>query len=129
MAREQGEEGSVVAVVGQEGTNALVSVPMVGFPEGFQLAAGARVVLVSTPSGPAARPLVRAVEGAVSPEALDQRGDLEVGGKRLVLQEATEIGEQPSAKGSAGEDVLWVIETGDREQPEQVVAVRRAGRS
>ena len=117
-SRIEGQEGHVVTVTKQDGQSVLVAVPMVGFPDGFQLAPGARVVLVSTPSGAAVRPLVRAVPGAVAPEA-----DADDGAR--VLQEATEVGEQPSVKGSPGEDVVWVVDSGDTQGPEQVIAVRR----
>ena len=123
--RKDGQEGHVVTVSSQEGQSVLVTVPMVGFPEGFQLPPGARVVLVSTPSGPAVRPLVRAVPGSVPPDALEQRGTPIPGGGRRVLQEATEVGKQP-AQGSPGEDVMWVVESSDPEGPEPVIAVRRA---
>ena len=79
--RKDGQEGHVVTVSSQEGQSVLVTVPMVGFPEGFQLPPGARVVLVSTPSGPAVRPLVRAVPGSVPPDALEQRGTPIPGGR------------------------------------------------
>jgi hypothetical protein len=59
MARDL-EKGHVVTVVGQEGQNVLVAVQMVGFPKGFQLSPGARVMLVSTPSGIGVGPIVRA---------------------------------------------------------------------
>ena len=123
--RKDGQEGHVVTVSSQEGQSVLVTVPMVGFPEGFQLPPGARVVLVSTPSGPAVRPLVRAVPGSVPPGALEQRGTPIPGGGRRVLQDATEVGKQP-AQGSPGEDVMWVVESSDPEGPEPVIAVRRA---
>jgi hypothetical protein len=113
MAREQGEEGHVVGVAGQEGTNALVALPMVGFPEGFQLPRGARVVLVTTPSGPAVRPLARGRPGPVPPEAVEQ--------------DATVVGEQPRTAAPGPEEVVWVVESSDPETPDQVIAVRRPG--
>jgi hypothetical protein len=124
--RNQGQEGHVVTVAKQEGQNALVAVPMVGFPDGFQLAPGARVVLVSTPSGAAVRPLVRAIAATVPQDALDNRDEPIDGGGRRVLQDATEVGDQPSAKGSSNEDVLWVVESSDAGGPEQVIAIRSA---
>jgi hypothetical protein len=128
MARSQGEEGRVVSVTGQEGQNALVAVPMVGFPEGFQLPPGARVVLVYTPSGPAVRPLARAIPARVPPEALDQRGEVPIGpGRRGVMQDATVVGEQPSTERARDEDVVWVVDSADPEAPDHVIAVRRGG--
>lgn len=130
MAQEQqqGEMGHVVSVVRQEGQTSLVALPMIGFPEGFQLAPGARVVLVSTPSGPAVRPLVRSTTARVPAEAVEQRGDLTVDGRRMTLQEATVVGEQPRTEGSPGDDVVWVVDSTDTEGPEQVIAVRLGSR-
>jgi hypothetical protein len=129
MAKEQqGEVGHVVSVVRQEGQTSLVAVPMVGFPEGFQLAPGARVVLVSTPSGPAVRPLVRAMRAEVPRDVLETRGELTVGDRRMTLQDATVIGEQPRAEESSDEDLVWVVDSTDKEGPEQVIAVRLGSR-
>jgi hypothetical protein len=128
MARSQGEEGHVVSVTGQEGQNALVAVPMAGFPEGFQLPPGARVVLVRGPSGPAVRPLARAISGRVPPEAVEQRGEVPTGlGRRARMQDATVVGEQPSTERAGDEDVVWVVESTDPDAPDQVIAVRRGG--
>lgn len=125
MARDQGEQGHVVTVVGQEGQSVLVAIPMVGFPEGFQLAPGARVVLVRTRSGLAARPLSRAVRVRVPPEVLERRAGANlVDGKEL--QEATVVGEQPPVEGAPDEDLVWVVDSGDAEGPQQVIAIRRA---
>jgi hypothetical protein len=125
MARDQGEQGHVVTVVGQEGQSVLVAIPMAGFPEGFQLAPGARVVLVRTRSGLAARPLSRAVRVRVPPEVLERRAGANlVDGKEL--QEATVVGEQPPVEGAPDEDLVWVVDSGDTEGPQQVIAIRRA---
>jgi hypothetical protein len=63
-----GEGGGVATVIKQDGNRVLVSVPMAGFPPGFQLRPGERVVLVTEPSGPAARPLVRSMVVGVVPQ-------------------------------------------------------------
>lgn len=129
MAKEQqGEVGHVVTVARQEGQAALVAVPMAGFPEGFQLAPGARVVLVSTPSGPAVRPLVRSMTADVPRDAVEARGELTVGDRRLTLQDATVVDEQQSVEASPGEDTVWVVHSSDKEGPEQVIAVRLGSR-
>jgi hypothetical protein len=128
MARAEGEEGHVVSVTGQEGERALVAVRMVGFPEGFQLPEGARVVLASTPSGPVVRPLAQAISGRVPPEAVEQRGEVSLGlGRQGALQDATVVGEQPSTEAAPDEDVVWVVESTDRDATDQIIAVRRAG--
>jgi hypothetical protein len=124
MARDE-EQGHIVTVVGQEGQNVLVAVPMVGFPEGFQLSPGARVRLVNTPSGPAVGPVVRAIRVSVPPERLERREALNLEGRQQVFQDATVVTEQPAVEGAPAEDVVFVIESGDAEGPEQVMGVRR----
>jgi hypothetical protein len=124
MARDR-EQGHVVTVVGQEGQNVLVAVPMVGFPEGFQLSPGARVVLVNTPSGPGVGPVVRAMRVRVAPEGLERREALNLEGRQQVFQDATVVTEEPAVEGAPEEDVVFVIDTGDAEGPEQVMGVRR----
>lgn len=128
MARGQGEQGHVVSVAGQEGRDVLVPLPMVGFPDGFQLQPGVRVVLVTTPSGPAVRPLVQATHSTAPPDGREERVELSVPHGRAVLQEATVVGEQPSVRGSPTEDVIWVVESDREEEPGQVIAVRRVSR-
>jgi len=124
MAEEQG--GGVVTVVRQDGDRVLVSVPMVGFPEGFQLTPGDRVAVVSEPGGAKARPLVwsRRVS-SVDPQAI-QAGSLEIEGRRVQSQAATlHEGAAPGDRETgAGERVVWVIEREDAERPGQVVASR-----
>jgi hypothetical protein len=124
MARDE-EQGHIVTVVGQEGQNVLVAVRMVGFPEGFQLSPGARVRLVNTPSGPAVGPVVRAIRVSVPPERLERREALNLEGRQQVFQDATVVTEQPAVEGAPAEDVVFVIESGDAEGPEQVMGVRR----
>ena len=124
MAGDQGEFGHVVTVVGQEGDRVHVAVPMAGFPEGFELQPGTRVLLVQTPSGPAARPLVRATRARVEREAVNRRESLGGEGARQSLQEATEVSEQPAVGRRGDEDVVFVVESEEADAPEQVVAVR-----
>ena len=128
MAVDPAQQGHVVTVVGQEGAAALVALPMVGFPDGFQLTPGARVVLVTRPSGPAVRPLVRAIRTAEVPaDPLQEGAELALGGGPKVLQEATVVDEQPAVGAERpGENVVWVVESAGAEGPEQVIAVRRA---
>jgi hypothetical protein len=126
MAERQEQQGHVVTVVSQDGANVLVSVPMLGFPEGFQLSPGARVVLVTTPSGHAVRPLARAVRASVPEEALGASEQVEAGGRTRRLQAATVVTEQPAeaAAPRRDEDVIWVVES-EGDEPDQVIAVRR----
>jgi hypothetical protein len=124
MARDL-EQGHVVTVVGQEGQNVLVAVPMVGFPKGFQLSPGARVMLVSTPSGIGVGPIVRAMRVRVPPEGLERREALNLEGRQQVFQEATVVTEQPAVEGAPDEDIVFVIDSANPEGPEQVMGVRR----
>jgi hypothetical protein len=123
MARDE-ELGHVVTVVGQEDQNVLVAVPMIGFPPGFQLPPGARVVLVSTPTGPGVKPIARVIRGRVPPDVVERRAELNLEGRQQVLQDATVVGEQPSVEGAPEEDLVWVVDSGEAEGPEQVIAVR-----
>lgn len=113
--------GAVAAVAGQEGDRVLLSLPMVGFPPGFKLRRGERVTVVYEPSGPAVRPLVRAIR---TPQNLSRADSLEAEGQRLVLQDAT-LRTQPPREGEETVGyVAWVVEPGTAEGPAQVIAVR-----
>jgi hypothetical protein len=125
---QQGEEGHVLTVVRQEGQRALVALPLLGFPEGFQLRPGSRVVLVSTPSGPAVRPLVQAIRTNVPSDVLEQRGEGDLGGRRMIFQDATVVDEHPRVEESPDDDVVWVVESSDKDAPGQVIAVRLGNR-
>jgi hypothetical protein len=127
MAKEQGEEGRVVAVTAHDREReVLVSVPMEGFPEGFKLAPGARVLLVNSPAGPVVRPLVMAIRAEVTSDLPQGRGELRLGTDRIVeLQDATVVATQDSPEASGAGDVVWVVESQDPEGPDQVIAVRR----
>lgn len=111
-----GERGGVTSVTRQEEDRVLVSLPMVGFPPGFKLRPGERVVVVNEPSGPAVRPLVRAE--VVSGEQAQQER-LEVQGTTLQAQAATVRGED-----DAEEHVVWYVDPGSAEGPAQIIASR-----
>jgi hypothetical protein len=66
MARRDVEELEVGTVIQQQGDKVTVAVPLVGFPPGFQLQPGDRVILVNEAAGVVARPLVHFQEGAAS---------------------------------------------------------------
>lgn len=131
MAQERSEAATVIA---QEGNQVRVShkareltVPMRGFPSGFRLRTGARVILVDEPSGVVARPLVRAVRSRVAREALQRRGVVEIEGRRLEMQQSTILDDAPPrGEERASEDyVIWVVERGAGEPADQVIAARR----
>ena len=107
--------GQIVAINAQEGDHITLSVPLVGFPDGFQLNPGDQVFLVSGENGPEARPLARARE---VPNAPERRGrTLAVAGQELPLQDATVFEQSPDNRhfvftvpneGGRAEEVLSV---------------------
>ncbi len=137
MAQERAGAATVIA---QEGERVQVdyngkwlTVPMRGFPPGFKLAPGGRVVLFDEPTGPVARPLVRVVHAITSRqlrEAGGRRGVLEHEGRRLELQEGTVFDEpQPAGEERASEDEdneVWIVERAEGDPTDQVIAVRRS---
>ncbi len=117
-----GERGEVATVFRQEGDRVLLSVPMVGFPPGFKLRKGERVVLVQEESGAAVRPLVRA---RVAPAAVAKRRSFELDDQSYKLQAATVSADAPGEAEAAGEEyVVWTVDPGEAEGAEQVIAVR-----
>jgi hypothetical protein len=118
-----GEEGVVASIVKQEGDRVVISVPMVGFPRGFQLRSGERVVLVKEVSGPAARPLIRSTVVQL-PLAKLTAGAFEIDGQPHVLQAAS-VRDEPSPRVEPGESVVFVVDEGSAPGPKQVIAIRR----
>ena len=113
MARRDVEELEVGTVVQQQGDKVTVAVPMAGFPAGFQLQAGDRVVLVNEASGVVARPLVHFQEAAA--------GAANLAALRMTPQAvgADKLG----AAAPAGNVGVWTIES-SAGGPARVVAVR-----
>jgi hypothetical protein len=108
---------AAATIAGQEGDRVLVSVPVAGFPPGFQLRAGERVVLATDDSGLVARPLVRMhvvgagarATAAAAPQAAAVRSD-------VPASDQTPVGTQ----------VVFEIDPGSQQGPAQVVAIRDA---
>jgi hypothetical protein len=129
MAKERNGAAKVIA---QEGTRlqvehrgARLSVPMQGFPPGFTLRPGARVILYDGDSGTSARPLTRAIRSRIQRADLEKRGPLEVGGRRLEMQPGTVVEETPRATAAASDDYeIWIVEGAEGDAP-QVIAARR----
>lgn len=111
-----GQSGQVIAVNGQEGNRVLLSVPMEGFPDGFQLRAGDRVVLVQGEDGPAVRPLTRAypVDRTDEKDGLLQTADHE-----FYVQAAT-----VRARSLDQQHTVFSVPN-DRGEPEQLLSIRR----
>jgi len=112
-----GQSGQVIAINGQEGNNVILSVPMVGFPEGFELHKGDQVVLVQGDEGPAVRPLTRASSVDRLSEA--KSGRLSAAGREFALQNATVRAEAPD-----NDSIVFSVPNVSG-QPEQVISVRQ----
>jgi hypothetical protein len=108
--------GPVVEVVRQEGDRVLVSLPLVGFPRGFEVRPGTLVVLEQRDEGPAVYPLVH--EMVVQEPRSESGEQLMAGGQAFAVQAATVRDE-----GGGAPYVVTVLERADDDQ-EQVVAVR-----
>src|SRR3954451_20269984 len=117
-----GESGVVASITSHENDRVLVSLPLVGFPDGFKLRPGDKVVVVHDENGPAVRPLVRPVDlGDAAPKAV-VGGTLSSEGKRFEVP-ATIVRDD---HGSGGYVAFVIAHEG--EDSEQVVAIRRQAR-
>jgi len=112
-----GEGSQVTEVSSQEEDRVLVSRPMAGFPPGFKLRGGDRVVLVHDEGGPVVRPLVRAVMAQELPSESDDQ--LTAAGETFALQAAT-IRED---EGGGPPYSVWVVDRAEGDQG-QVIAFR-----
>lgn len=102
-----------------------LELPMVGFPPGFRLGEGDRVIVVDEPSGPVARPLVRSLVAELPPDAIAAGERLTIAGRRLEIQGKTVVSPPPRVtREPSSEHVLWVVESEEREAPGRVIAVR-----
>jgi hypothetical protein len=108
---------ATATVSAQEGDHVSVSIPVAGFPPGFQLRPGERVVLATDDSGLVARPLVRThVVGAGQRAAA-----------ATALQGAAVRSDVPASdRNPAGSEVVFEIDNGSQRGPARVVAVRNA---
>ena len=111
----------IASIVGQQGDTVLVSVPMVGFPEGFQLRPGERVVLEEADDEQLrARPLVRAILEAPDSDAASRPGVVSVSGSEHIIQRSTAL-----SKRDTGEATTFVVDRGHSNWPtHNVIAVR-----
>jgi hypothetical protein len=104
-----------------------LTVPMRGFPPGFELQAGTLVILYDEPTGTVARPLVRAVTSRLPEGAARERASVDIQGRRAEMQESTIVDDaQPrDRERPADEYIVWVTERTPATPTEQVIAVRR----
>jgi len=134
------EKNGAARVIAQDGTHVQVehkggslTVPMQGFPPGFTLRPGSRVILYEEASGLSARPLTRAFRTRIQPAELRKRGTLEAGGRRVEMQANTVLDDTaPEAAGAraAPDDYeVWIVEGGEGEATAQVIAARPANPS
>ena len=107
-------------IVEHQEDRVLISVPTKGFPPGFRLRPGERVVLVHDEAGPVVMPLVREVK--VDSLAEGAAGALSVAGRRLATQASTIRPE----KEHRGPYVVSIVDPGSAEGPEQVIAIQPA---
>jgi hypothetical protein len=122
MPAEHG--GGVATVVQQEGDRILISVPLVGFPRGYQLRPGQRVALVQEPTGTVARPLVTAKTVKATPERI-AAGTVDIGGQPHTLQPASVRGElAPGERPEPDQYEVWIVDQGSAEGPKQIIAIR-----
>jgi hypothetical protein len=109
--------GQVTVVSRQEGDRVLVSFPMVGFPPGFLLRPGDRVVLVHDENGFAVRPLVRAMTVQEPPSEPSEQ--LMAGEQTFALQAATVREDEGDGRPYS----VWVVDNAEGAQG-QVIAFR-----
>jgi hypothetical protein len=130
MAKERNRAAKVIRQLDDrlevEHNRERLTVAMKGFPAGFIVPTGARVILVDEESGVVARPLVRAITtGVARPEDVARRAPLDVQGRRVEMQPSTVVDERPEdAKTGAGYTV-WVVDSDEPQATEQAIAVRR----
>lgn len=105
-----------VAISKQEGDRVVVSIPMAGFPDGFQLTAGDKVVLLRGDKGVEARPLTNVRRLHQPPQ---QKGAmLAAADQEFAVQAATANVEAPDDQTT----IYTVPNEGGR--PEQVLSIR-----
>jgi len=113
------EHGGVATVVNLDGDNVHVSIPLLGFPPGFVLRPGERVMVMVEGSGLAARPLVDTVVVPDSGEDLALRGSVNINDVPHTMQAATV---SDARRGT----VVFVVDSGSATGPKQIIATRPA---
>jgi hypothetical protein len=110
-----GEAGFAVTVREQVDNAVVVEIPMAGFPEGFRLHAGDKVMVVNDDNGPSARPLVKVVAAES-----DDGAELRSAHHRYAISDAAvRIGGE-----RGGRRVAFVVERDQDDGQEQIIATR-----
>jgi hypothetical protein len=117
-----GEHGAPADVHQWMKDHVLISIPLVGFPPGFQLRPGERVMVMVEDSGLAARPLVEVAYVSERPEDLAQRGQVDINGQRHTLQSATVTVKSDPTKPPGA--VVFAVDSGSAQGPKQIIAMR-----
>jgi Ethanolamine utilization protein EutJ (predicted chaperonin) len=117
MAQERNRAATVVRQLSDrvevDHNGQRLTAAMKGFPPGFTLNAGAKVILVDEEGGVVARPLVRAIKTTDAKAA------------SVEMQAGTVRDESRAEAPSTGETVVWVVERGEAGAADQAIAVRR----
>ena len=125
MPEEVSSASGVATVVRQEGDTVVVSLPVSGFPEGFELLAGDEVALAHTEDGMVAMPLVDVEEIEVAASG-DEAGMQSDAGQYEFAQATAR--DDDFAGPSAGKTIhakVWTIRSSKPGAPKRVVGVRR----
>lgn len=116
------ENGLVMEIAQQQEDRVLFSVPMIGFPHGYKLRPGDRVVLVHEENGPAVRPLVHSF---TTDAVIERTGDtLRVGDQNFTMQESTIVDDEAFEGGRSESYDVFIVDHGSAEGEEQIIAVR-----
>lgn len=112
----------IVRVVRQDGDRVLVSLPLEGFPEGFEVQPGTLVVVYERGEEGVARPLVREI---VVQQPLSETDEQLLGGsgERLLTQGVEAFEVQPATVRDSAGGPPYVVTVLERTGP-QVVSVR-----
>lgn len=115
------EHGAATNVVQCDNDSVLVSLPMRGFPPGFRLRAGEKVMVMVEGTELVARPLVEMFVVSESSEELTAQQMVNINGQSQLLQTAT-VSDR-SGKPNQGA-LVFTIDPGSASGPKQIVAVR-----
>jgi len=116
------EHGAPATVEQFKADSVLVVIPLVGFPAGFQLRPGERVMVMLEGNSLAANPLVHTEAVAESPEELVLAGQVNINGEPHALQPATvSLSSDPTCKQGS---LVFVVDPGSATGPKQILGIR-----